>query len=148
MRRIAQVIGAEGRDADIAEFIRRLVFNALIGHADMHLKNGSLIYPDKRRAAIAPACDFVATTPCIRDETAALKFSRTARFDELTMDELAHLAGKARLPERLVLRTAAETVALFHQQWKPEARNLPLTRDVVAAVEHQLRIVPLATQTS
>jgi serine/threonine-protein kinase HipA len=145
MRRIAQVIGAEGQDADIAEFIRRLVFNALIGNADMHLKNWSLIYPDKRRAALAPAYDFVATTPYIKDETAALKFSRTARFDELTMDELAHLAGNARLPEKLVLKTAAETVALFHQQWKAQAKNLPLTRDVVAAVEHQLKIVPLAT---
>jgi serine/threonine-protein kinase HipA len=99
------------------------------------------------RAALASACDFVATTPYIKDEAAALKFSRTARFDELTMDELAHLAGKARLPEKLVLNTAAETVALFHQQWTREATNLPLTRDVVSAVEHQLRIAPLATET-
>ena len=99
------------------------------------------------RAALAPACDFVATTPYIKDQAAALKFSRTARFDELTMDELAHLAGKARLPEKLVLNTAAETVALFHQQWNREAKDLPPTRDVVSAVEHQLRIAPLATET-
>jgi serine/threonine-protein kinase HipA len=51
------------------------------------------------RAALAAACDFVATTPYIKDQAAALKFSRTARFDELTVDELAHLAGKARLLE-------------------------------------------------
>ena len=111
----------------------------------MHLKNGSLIYPDKRRAALAPACDLVAATPDIRAENVALKFTRTVRFDELKMDEPAHLSGKARLPEKRVLKTAAETVALVHQQWKAEARNLPLTRDVVAAVEHQLRSVPLAT---
>jgi serine/threonine-protein kinase HipA len=144
MRRIAQVIGAEGQDADIAEFVRRLVFNTLIGNADMHLKNWSLIYPDKRRAALAPAYDFVSTTPYIKDETAALKVSRSARFDEFTNDELAHMAAKARLPEKLVLNTAAETVALFHQHWKTEAKNLPLTKDVIAAVEHQLKIVPLS----
>lgn len=144
MRRIAQVIGAEGQQADIAEFIRRMVFNALIGNADMHLKNWSLIYPDKRRAALAPAYDFVSTTPYIKDEISALKFSRTARFDELTMDELAHLAGRARLPEKLVLETAAETVGLFHQHWKAEVKNLPLTKDVISAVEHQLKIVPLS----
>ena len=54
-----------------------------------------LIYPDRRRAALAPAYDFVATTPNIKDETSALKFSRTARFDRLTKDELAHLADRA-----------------------------------------------------
>ena len=147
MRRIAQVIGVEGQDADIAEFVRRLVFNALIGNADMHLKNWSLIYPDKRSAAIAPAYDFVSTTPYIKDQTSALKVSRSARFEEFTMDELAHMASKARLPEKLVLDTAEEAVALFHQHWKTEARNLPLTKDVIAAIEHQLRIVPLATNT-
>jgi serine/threonine-protein kinase HipA len=55
------------------------------------------------------------------------------------------MAAKARLPEKLVICAAAETVALFHQHWKAEAKNLPLTRDVIAAVEHQLKIVPIAT---
>ena len=39
-------------DEDIAEFVRRLTFNSLIGNADMHLKNWSVIYPDKRNAAL------------------------------------------------------------------------------------------------
>lgn len=63
------------------------------------------------------------------------------------MDELVYIRDKARLPEKLVLNTAAATVAIFHQRWKREAKNLPLTRDVVLAVEHQLTIVPLATET-
>jgi len=145
MRRLAGVIGAEGQDADVVEFVRRIVFNALIGNADMHLKNWSLVYPDKRRAALAPAYDFVSTTPYIKDDKAALKVSRSARFDEFTRDELAHMAAKARLPEKLVLDAAAETVALFRQHWKAEANNLPLTNDVIAAVNHQLKIVPIAT---
>jgi serine/threonine-protein kinase HipA len=144
MRRIAQVIGAEGQASDIAEFVRRLVFSALIGNADMHLKNWSLVYPDKRRAALAPAYDFVCTTAYIPDQTAALKVSRSARFDAFTLDELAHMAARARLPEKLVLDTAAETVALFHQHWQTHANNLPLTDEVKAAVQHQLNIVPIA----
>jgi serine/threonine-protein kinase HipA len=144
MRRIGQVLGAEGLESDIAEFIRRLVFNALIGNADMHLKNWSLIYPDKRRAAIAPAYDFLSTTAYIKDETSALKFSRSARFDALTFDELAHLAGRARLPEKLVLDTARETVGLFRQHWQMEKKNLPIAKQVADAVEHQLNIIPLA----
>ena len=44
-RNIAQVLWVETGEAGIAEFLRRFVFNALIGNADMHLKNWSLIYP-------------------------------------------------------------------------------------------------------
>ena len=143
-RSIAKVIGAEGRDADIAEFIRRLTFNTLIGNADMHLKNWSLIYPDKRHAALAPAYDFVSTIPYLPDGKAALNFSRTKRFDEFSEDELSHLAAKALLPEKLVLDTARETVALFHQHWRAEKANLPLSANVIDAVEAHLKKIPMA----
>ena len=142
-RNIARVIGAEGSEEDVAEFIRRLTFNVLIGNADMHLKNWSLVYPDKRNAALAPAYDFVSTIAYIKDGEAALKFSRTKRFDRYSEDELAHLAAKALLPEKLVLDTARETVALFHQHWHAGKSNLPLSGDVIKAIEDHLKIVPL-----
>ena len=140
---IGQVIAVEGSDRDIAEYIRRLTFNALIGNADMHLKNWSLRYPDRRNALLAPAYDFVATVAYIEDENAALKFSRTKRFDQFTYDELAHLANRATFPRGLVLETAKETVELFHQYWKSEKANLPLGAEVVKAIEAHVRKVPL-----
>lgn len=143
-RNIATVIGAEGREVDIVEFVRRLTFNTLIGNADMHLKNWSLIYPDRRHAALAPAYDFVSTIPYIPDRNAALNFSRTKRFDEFSEDELLHLAAKARLPEKLVLDTARETVERFHEQWQREKTNLPLGAKVIDAIEGQVKIVPIA----
>ena len=143
-RGIARVIGIEGSDADIAEFIRRLTFNTLIGNADMHLKNWSLIYPDRRHAALAPAYDFVSTIAYLPDGKAALNFSRTKRFDEFSEDELSHLAAKALLPEKLVLDTARETVALFHQHWQTEKANLPLSAEVIQAVEAHLKTIPIA----
>ena len=141
---IGRVIGAEGGEADVAEFIRRLTFNTLIGNADMHLKNWSLIYPDRRHAALAPAYDFVSTIAYIPDDKAALNFSRTKIFAEYSEDELSHLAAKARLPEKLVLDTSRETVALFHQHWHAEKRNLPLAAEVVQAVEAHLKTIPIA----
>lgn len=143
-RNIAGVIGAEGGENDVAEFIRRLTFSTLIGNADMHLKNWSLIYPDRRKAALAPAYDFVSTIAYIKDNEAALKFSRTKRFDRYSEDELAHLAAKALLPEKLVLDTVRETVASFHRHWRAEKANLPLSGDAVKAIEDHLRTVPLA----
>lgn len=143
-RNIGAVIAAEGGEADIGEFIRRLTFNTLIGNADMHLKNWSVIYPDRRHAALAPAYDFVSTIAYIPDRKAALNFSRTKRFDEYSEDELAHLAARALLPQKLVLDTARETVALFHQHWRAEKKNLPLSADVVAAIEAHLQTIPIA----
>ena len=142
-RSIARVLGAEGSDADVVEFVRRLTFSVLIGNADVHLKNWSLIYPDRRRAALAPAYDLVSTVAYIPDENAALRFSRTRRFDGFSADELSHLAAKALLPERLVLDTAHETVALFHQHWPSEKNNLPLSAEVIEAVETQLKKIPM-----
>ncbi|PWG62712.1 type II toxin-antitoxin system HipA family toxin [Spiribacter halobius] len=143
-RHIARVLAAEGGDADLAEFIRRLTFSTLIGNGDMHLKNWSLIYPDRRQAALAPAYDLVSTVPYIRGETAALKYSRTKSFQRFTEDELSHLAAKAMLPEALVLSTARETVARFHERWHAEKAHLPLTATIVRAIDAHLETLPIA----
>lgn len=142
---IAKVIAAESSEEDIVEFIRRLTFNTLIGNADMHLKNWSLIYPDKRSARLSPAYDFVSTIPYIADDHAALRYSKTRRFDEFSLDELKHLAAKALLPEKVVLDTARETVELFHDHWQKEKSNLPLYPNVVEAIEKHIAKVPVAT---
>lgn len=144
MVNIANVVAAESDDADIREFVRRLVFNTLIGNADMHIKNWSVYYPDKRTARLAPVYDFVSTIPYIPDSNAALTVSRTKRFDGLDEDELAHFANRARLAKAIVLDTARETVELFHQHWNEEKKNLPLYPDVVSKIEQHLRIVPIA----
>jgi serine/threonine-protein kinase HipA len=141
---IAAAIAAESDHADIAEFVRRLTFNTLIGNADMHVKNWSMIYPDRRTARLAPAYDFVSTIAYIPDDNAGLTYSRTRRFDEFNEDELSHLASRALLPEALVLDTARETVALFHQHWQREIRNLPLRPHVVKVVEAHMKKIPIA----
>ena len=136
---IATVIGIEAGDDAAAEFIRRLVFNTLIGNADMHLKNWSLIYRDRRAAALAPAYDFVSTISYIPDEFAAIKYARTKRMSELSFDELRYLAAKARLPEKLVIDTASETVRRFRDEW-PAARNdLPIDSKVAEAIETHMK---------
>jgi serine/threonine-protein kinase HipA len=146
IRNIAEVIGIEGDEGDVAEFIRRLTFNTLIGNADMHLKNWSLYYPDRRNAAIAPAYDFVSTIHYIPDEEAGLKFSRTKRFDGFSIDELKHLSAKALLSEKLVIETARETVDLFHQYWQSEKENLPLSKDIIKSIENHLKVIPIAAE--
>ncbi len=112
-RNIAEVLWAETGEEGIAEFVRRLVFNVLIGNADMHLKNWSLIYPDRKTAALSPGYDFVSTIAYLPDDKMALTLGRSKKMADLSLDQLAYLAAKARLPEKLVLDTAKETVERF-----------------------------------
>ena len=142
-RNIAQVVAAECRDADISEFIRRLVFNMLIGNADMHMKNWSLIYPDRRHAALAPAYDFVSTVPYIPGNQTNVKISRAKVFSAFSLDELTHLAVKAAIPVKLATDVAKETVERFRSCWDDERENLPMSTEVRLAIERHLTRVPI-----
>ena len=51
---IASVLWAETGQEATYEFVRRVVFSVLIGNADMHLKNWSLLYPDRRTLVLSP----------------------------------------------------------------------------------------------
>lgn len=53
------------------------------------------------------------------------------------------MAARARLPEKLVLDAARETAALFHERWRTEKKNLPLTGAVVAAIDVHVKKVPI-----
>jgi serine/threonine-protein kinase HipA len=73
------------RDRDaLRELARRLCFNILIGNGDAHLKNWSLIYPDRRTPTLAPAYDLVATfpyrPPAEGPEALALRLGGTKQF--------------------------------------------------------------------
>ncbi|NDW07701.1 type II toxin-antitoxin system HipA family toxin [Jiella pacifica] len=143
-RNIATVIGAECAEEDIREFTRRLVFNTLIGNADLHLKNWSLIYPDRRSAALSPAYDFVSTVAYIPDDEAALKYARQRRFDRFDLDELSYLAAKARLPEKPILDTAKDTVARFQEVWAKDRSHLPQAQEVTDGIDALLEKLPIA----
>ena len=147
-RNIAQVIAAEGNDDDIMEYIRRLTFNMLIGNADMHMKNWSLIYPDRRNVSLAPAYDFVATVPYIPGDATNMKISRAKVFSAFTVDELTHLAVKAAIPQKMAIDAAKETVQLFRELWEREAVNLPMSNDVRSAIETHMHTVPILEELS
>ena len=143
-RMIARVLGIETSTADVAEFIRRLVFSTLIGNGDMHLKNWSLIYPDRRTPALSPAYDLLSTIPYIEGEdTAALNFSRTKKMAALSTDELAHMAAKAELSEKLVIDTARQTVERFRAVWDAEKKNLPMAAKVADMIDAHAPTVEL-----
>ncbi|ACG78796.1 conserved hypothetical protein [Phenylobacterium zucineum HLK1] len=143
-RNIGQVLWRETGEPGYAEFVRRLVFSALIGNADMHLKNWSLIYRDGRTPSLAPAYDLLSTIAYLPDDNAALKVARSKAWTDFDADELAALADGSGAPQRLTLRLARETVDAFRSAWASEAAHLPMGDDVRQVVEAQLDRVPIA----
>src|SRR3546814_4050742 len=67
-RSILSVLAIESDEESAVQFIRRLTYSVLIGNGDMHLKNWSLIYPDRRRPILAPAYDLLSTLPYRSEE--------------------------------------------------------------------------------
>jgi serine/threonine-protein kinase HipA len=95
---LAAVLWAETGEAGTYEFFRRLIFSVLIGNADMHLKNWSLLYPDRRTPVLSPAYDLIATLPYVPNDSLALTFGGSRSLSEITADQVRRFAETARLP--------------------------------------------------
>ncbi len=141
-RNIAEVLWAETGEKGIVEFIKRIIVNALIGNGDMHLKNWSLIYTDKTKAALAPAYDFVSTIPYIPNDKMALTFVDSKAFASLTYEQLKRFAAKTQLPQALILDVAQKTVTAFKQLWN-SIDSFPLDKEIIKVINQHLATLPL-----
>lgn len=106
-----------GQDA-VADFVRRVMFSALVGNGDMHLKNWSLVYEDSIRPTLSPAYDFVSTIPYIEDDNLALGFGRSRSFAGFDRNRIERFAQAARLPLVPVLDVCRDTVERTREAWK------------------------------
>ena len=142
-RQILSVLAIETDEQSVVEFVRRLTYSVLIGNGDMHLKNWSLIYPDRRNALLAPAYDLLSTLAYIPGDDAALKFHSSREWASYTYDELEAIADKARLPAKLITATAKDVVAQFDDAWSNESGQLPFPDDVRSAIERHRKTLAI-----
>ena len=143
-RDIAQVLWNEIGEEAIDQFMRRLTFSALIGNADMHLKNWSLVYPDRVSPALSPAYDLLSTIAYLPDETMALRLGRSRRWRDLTLDQIRWFAARSAIPERLAVGVVTETVARFRDIWSAESRHLGLSAAGTKAIDRHIDLLPVA----
>ena len=143
---IAEVVGRAVGDDAVWELIRRLVFCALIGNGDAHLKNWALIYPDGRTPALAPAYDLVSTIAFLHDDRMALEWMSGVRgFAELSEGVLRQLAASARVAQVPVVTAARRTVERFMDIWGEAKGELGVPEGVAKAIDAHLAGVPLVT---
>jgi len=135
---LAAVLWAEiGEDA-VREFVRRLVFTVVIGNADMHLKNWSLLYPDRRTPALSPGYDFVATLPYIPNDTLALSFGDSRSLSEFTPEQMRRFADTARIPASPLWKIAVETAERTAESWKTLEQADVLPKDLRETIGKQI----------
>lgn len=139
---IAKVLWAESGETALVEFIRRFIFNALIGNGDMHLKNWSVIYRDQKNPELSPAYDFVSTIPYIPNEGFALNFMGSKKFQSLSIEQLVAFAAKIGVPPEPVVETALETVNRFKQVWELVGK-LGIDSNTRVIIEEHMKTIPL-----
>jgi serine/threonine-protein kinase HipA len=115
---IARVLWAETGEQGAYEFIRRLTFSVLIGNADMHLKNWSLLYPDTRSPVLSPAYDFVSTLPYIPGDKLALTLGGDRDLAQISLNQIRRLTEKAAMPMDPVVRIVQDTAEATIEAWK------------------------------
>jgi serine/threonine-protein kinase HipA len=136
----ARITGLEA----VQEFVRRIVFSAAIGNADMHLKNWTLLYADGRTPKLSPAYDLVSTTAYIDDLTTALSFVAKEK-DVRNFDEelLRGFAEKILVPYQVISNMALETAERIIRVWAEIKGDLVMDADAKERVTERMRIFPL-----
>ena len=140
---LANLVFRIAGEADLDEFIRRLVFIVACGNGDAHLKNWSLIYPGGVNARLAPAYDLLATIEYKADDQLALNLARSKRWQDVTRESFLRLARRigddeARMAERL--ERARESILAA---WHDRRADWGYTQQARARIAAQLARVPL-----
>lgn len=116
--------------ANAQQFARRLLVNILLANGDAHLKNWSLMYPDKVTPQLAPAYDIVTTKVYMRDERRfALNLCRNKEWYNTNLEHFKNWAEKAEIPWRAIKPNLLDALDRARQLWPQELTGLPMNDD-------------------
>lgn len=135
---IASVLWAEAGQESVEEFVRRLAFSVLIGNADMHLKNWSLLYPDTKNPVLSPAYDFVSTVAYLPDDRLALGFGGSKEIHRITTNQMRRFAETAGIAISPVMQTVAETIEKTQEAWRNHGPKDLLPKEAQKAISDHM----------
>lgn len=144
---IGRILATFAGEPAIDQFARRLAFSAMIGNADMHLKNWSLVYTDRKTPELSPAYDFVSTVGYLNDDSMALCLvPGVKKWNELTMPAFKSLAARIGVHQAGLIGPVRDTINRFMDVWRTEQRHLPISRSVATSINKQLKSVPVVAE--
>lgn len=112
------------RRADIAEAVRRVVADVLLGNGDNHLKNWSFRFPGPGQVRLSPAYDIVPTIFFVPGDTLALRFVQTHQFEAVNLRRFERVARFLQLDPRWVAREVRTAVTRALDLWPGAAPAL------------------------
>lgn len=116
---VARTLWAEAGPDSVMQFARRLAFSVLIGNADMHLKNWTVQYPDRRTARLSPAYDLVPTVAYIPGDTRlALSLGGEKQMASISAEVFRRFAVRAGVPQSEIVDAATDTAERLRLHWK------------------------------
>lgn len=129
---------------DLLAFLDALIFNLLIGNADAHSKNYSLLLEGDRSPRMAPLYDLLSTRVYGRrfGRKMAMKYGGEYRFDRIRGRHLDRLAGELGVSAPLTRRTASGLCYLVESSCEAARRRLPEARQsasVIDGIENVIR---------
>ena len=130
--------------ANVQEMARRLLVNILLANGDAHLKNWSLVYPDRHRAELAPAYDIVVARAYIEGETrAALNLNRKKDWYHIGWSDFEAWARHSGVPWAAIEGVLQETMERARESWPALLATLPMAGGHKAVLrEHWDRLRP------
>ncbi|MFV3130477.1 type II toxin-antitoxin system HipA family toxin [Niveispirillum sp. KHB5.9] len=140
---LARLIGALGMEDDLAEYVRRLVFMIASGNGDMHHKNWSMIYPDGVKAALSPAYDLVSTIQYQPNDTLALNFGGSKRWEDVTDETFRRMARKIGVKDGLMVSWVNEARIAILDAWQNNQNDFGYDAQARENIERHLARVPL-----
>lgn len=129
-----------GRDISaLQDFARRLAFAILVSNGDAHLKNWSLIYPDRRIPKLAPAYDLVCTAFYMGDgEQLGLKFGGTRRFDRIGLGTFGRLERRLRAQGAGLVECVGDLIEKVGEYWPEHQEKLAVNPALLAYVQDSI----------
>jgi len=140
---VGNILFRLGGTADLLEYIARLVFIVAIGNGDAHLKNWSLIYPDRTRARLAPAYDLVSTIQYIEGDALGLNLAGSKRFEDVSLASFEKLARRLKVDPAQVISRVRSTVEAILDSWTKLRPELPIPETFKTRIDQHLKRVPL-----
>jgi serine/threonine-protein kinase HipA len=129
---------------DVRQFFIRQAVNTLLGNADAHLKNFSVIYHNGVRPELSPAYDIVCVT-ALRNFTG---FATNVAIDKRqrleTLATYKRFAAAARISERIAVAAVKHAVGLAQERWPQALKDLDAPPAVTQEVLARLATLPLA----
>jgi serine/threonine-protein kinase HipA len=132
--------------ADVRAFCERLVFCAVCGNTDAHVKNWAVLYPDGRHPRLAPAYDLIASVLYAPHAGVqlALALRNSNEFEDVSVESFRAIANLTKHPFDEVASWVTEMTGRILDAWRTNADAIPFTQAERARLEQHLARVPLA----